>query len=796
MSKYAFSESFGDFAGKDSEDAVLTKYKKNVLDHILRHYEIHVNSHNRLLLTSSQLLYYHVYGDYRLVLEDNKATFQYKTSPDTENRTLLDSITTGEYYLNSFIGTEQPNIINGIYDSVEIDGAIKHKIESVDWLNTELSKRGAGTRFNLPSIGTEIVKMHAYGNATSEIKSGFIDELQALSSFVDSNTPPVIYNQDTMVIVNRQTFTPLDSASFNNDVSKALAIFMEALFTNQEYTELYTIPDPSLPNQDRVKNELRNVYEANGEYNTKGAINKMASAIFGSTERKFNTGDEVILSNNISVNKVSAIATNLNVTEDQVRTAIYSISSFNTDDGYVLATVDLAGGGPQDIDLDNINQRQNLMINENDLRNTVGNFNFDKDSGDVTTKEKKGGKVVVRPASLVYQRILLDTLAAVQILCHTNQWARQTGNNAANKTEAKMRFLSTGVNVYASNKTDQGGNKDKDKKIKPIDVYDAFPNITHFDSPDVIGIPPSNDSKEKLGTFGLLDELTNWRAYYTLSVLSKARQKTFDKDAMDSFYGSNILIKEIAWMSTALSDGAKVLKRKVEPRGLMEQIQYRYVQGTPKNVNQRADAPKETVFYEVDMPLLKEVIMTYTDVYNKSVIYRAFNTPVKYGSPRTIAPGETNNRVVDLLKSAFQANKADNKDEKTRLITLAIQLQPGAFRVDQPYGHDSKTDTAKTSTDPSPYPGITYIPNGWEYHVGYSAIPENLLGTDPLKEAGFATFLNRFGPLAPAADLGLTMSVTTPTSIGSEKEGDLARTIWTSVKTRTKGSFINREEDK
>jgi hypothetical protein len=225
----------------------------------------------------------------------------------------------------------------------------------------------------------------------------------------------------------------------------------------------------------------------------------------------------------------------------------------------------------------------------------------------------------------------------------------------------------------------------------------------------------------------------------------------------------------------------------------MEQIQYRYVQGTPANVTQRADAPKETVFYEVDMPLLKEVIMTYTDVYNKSVIYRAFNTPVKYGTPQTIGPGsvpgETNARVVELLQSAFQANKADNKDEKTRLITLAIQLQPGAFRVDQPYGHDSKTDTAKTSTDPSPYPGITYVPNGWEYHVGYSAIPENLPGTDPLKEASFATFLNRFGPLAPAADLGLTMSVTTPTSIGSAKEGDLARTIWTSVKTRTKGLF-------
>ena len=49
MSKYAFSESFGNFTDKDSEDAVLTKYKDNVIDHILQHYEIHVNSHLSLI---------------------------------------------------------------------------------------------------------------------------------------------------------------------------------------------------------------------------------------------------------------------------------------------------------------------------------------------------------------------------------------------------------------------------------------------------------------------------------------------------------------------------------------------------------------------------------------------------------------------------------------------------------------------------------------------------------------------------------------------------------------------------
>ena len=81
-------------------------------------------------------------------------------------------------------------------------------------------------------------------------------------------------------------------------------------------------------------------------------------------------------------------------------------------------------------------------------------------------------------------------------------------------------------------------------------------------------------------------------------------------------------------MATALSDSAKVLGRKEEQKDLMAQIQYTYVRGVQTGLQQTAVAPKETVFYEVDVPLLKEVIMTYTDVYNKSVIYRAFNTPV------------------------------------------------------------------------------------------------------------------------------------------------------------------------
>jgi hypothetical protein len=499
-----------------------------------------------------------------------------------------------------------------------------------------------------------------------------------------------------------------------------------------------------------------------------------------------------MFSDNLSSTKLNAIADLLEVDQEEIMASEYVIIGFSETGGYVLRTVDLVGGGPVLLDLNK--SPDDVKIAENDLiKSTTPSFNYDEDSGDVTTtggkKKKGGGKVVLEPALIIYQRILLDTFSAIQILCHTNEWARQGGDNAEAKTEAKMRFLSSGVNVYAStqnnNQNKQKGNNNKKGKIKPIDIYDSYPKIAHFDRGSVVGIPPNKDSKAKLGNRGLLDELADWRGFYTLSVLAKARKKSYDRQSMDTFYSSDILLKEIAWMATALSDGSKVLSKKEDPRGLMSQIQYTYVRGVPTDkdgndlLQQTAVAPKETVFYEVDVPLLKEVIMTYTDVYNKSVIYRAFNT-AKNTKDKTTVTGTDD--VKTLVKEAYEANQADNKDLKNQLLGQAMALQPEAFKVDQPYGWDSETKKAKTKDDPSPYPGITYIPRKFTYHVEKIQIPRNIPGAK--KIPGYPDAL-----AAEATGEPLTYGTTTITTRAPVKEADLARTIWQSVKTRTTGLF-------
>ena len=137
MSKYVFSESFGNFTDKDTEDTVLNKYRKNVIDHILRHYEIHVNSHDRKKLTSHQLLYYHVYGDYRLVLDKDKKLVL-EINSDQAKQMIIDGTISGGMIpkIDNCLDVAK----NGVKAVCIIDGRKKSSI-----LFELLSDKGSGT---------------------------------------------------------------------------------------------------------------------------------------------------------------------------------------------------------------------------------------------------------------------------------------------------------------------------------------------------------------------------------------------------------------------------------------------------------------------------------------------------------------------------------------------------------------------------------------------------------------------------------------------------------------------------
>jgi len=810
----AFGEGFvGDNLDKESVEKVLNQYQYNVKDHILEHYEIYTNTHRRQAITSHQLLYYHVYGDYRLKLVQNETDgrwtprFVYRTYPHTEQEPSLDRLVGSsivrdedgkqtdtinnrrEFFLNSYLRntgyrSEQDKQIGGVFRKVTKDGGLLHDFGKVGWLNTEMNKQGTGTLFNLPSLGTEIVKLHSYGNASENIKKALKKEINVMVDCYEKNirNQPIVFHDDyiedagdeiidcevlDLINYGATSNQELSFDQLNPDVSRLIAVFVLSVLTNNEYRELKSI-STSLPRENTILQTLRNVYNIDNENDNYSANNAMVEALFAKSGQSFYIGDQVRIAsaNNIVLDLIAeqfGLAGEDHETRDEVRDASFIVHGFISDsatakgNGYILREVDLTSGSSNDEVVVEVDGYRHMFQAANLMKEEV----FDlSGSGDIEIvgklpsqkgKRKKGGgggKVVIAPALIVFQRIIMDTFCAIQILV---ELTKEYHDNI--KGEARIRYLSKGVNTYSTTKQ-EAGKKKKDGKLKALDIYLTFPNMTTFNHMSLGGTVPKNN--DKIGNVGLLDKFTKWRTYYTLSILAQIRKKTIERQHMDDFYSNNILVKEVEWMSTALGDGAKVLRKKEDPVDLLTQVQYTYVRGIPTHtspplakdhslighplVQQTADAPKTTVFYEVDMPLLKEVIGTYTDVYNDTTIARAFNTESKIVEKRV--PGVlANEEVIEVLRDAKQAKTDGDNDRKGMLVERAIRMQPDAFSVDEPFG--------KNNTEPpgDSFPGVTYRPTGhrFQFHVKKIHIPEDIAGADRISSVDNHGKVERLG---------------------------------------------------
>jgi len=315
--------------------------------------------------------------------------------------------------------------------------------------------------------------------------------------------------------------------------------------------------------------------------------------------------------------------------------------------------------------------------------------------------------------------------------------------------------------------------------------------MTTFNRTGIGNTEPEN--KEKLGNVGYLNKLTEWRTYYTLSILSQIRKKTVDRQHMDDFYSSNLLIKEVEWLSSALGDGAKVLRKKEDPTDLLSQVQYTYVRGLPTDdedkplLQQTADAPKTTVFYEVDMPLIKEVIATYMSAYNTSVLARAFNVPTEIKAETIPVTGGGSDEVIRILRMAKQARTDGKDNEKSRLVGQAMRMQPSQFEVEEPYG---KGNTRPEQQDS--FPGVSYVPTGhrFQFHVNTEDIPSDIRGADliaPVDRRGDALTLG--APIGADSVTPEQVVLREKKKKEAPKEAQLATSIWNSIRDRSQGVF-------
>jgi hypothetical protein len=67
----------------DSSKGMVATYAKSIESHMLRHYEMFVQTATHRVRESTinimDIIYYHTFGDYRMVLVGNKIEFQYRT---------------------------------------------------------------------------------------------------------------------------------------------------------------------------------------------------------------------------------------------------------------------------------------------------------------------------------------------------------------------------------------------------------------------------------------------------------------------------------------------------------------------------------------------------------------------------------------------------------------------------------------------------------------------------------------------------------------------------------------------
>ena len=641
-------------------ETVLGRYKKSVLEHIEAHLKLTLKCMDIPTVTFDSLVYAAVYGEYQLVLDGDNAVFQFN---DNEITGLYDT-------------TKQLDVTDGI--------PMTSNDTDPNWFSAEINTTGNGAKFMLPSLGTEVIKLHTFGNQTDLIKKCFVNEVKAFcrhfhdnNSFDLSDMPEVFYKQQRSPaetpssvyndIMDRLGFSRIRAPTPFPDVSPVPLIVLRRILSSADFTNGL---DTNLLNRQSIANTVRDEYN-NGFYSSsEDSTIDIASAIFPKLFSESTTdlndaiarqGATVTLEGNNSGHIRDNLADIHGVDPDeynyeyrihptQIRTnrgreLTYRIYLYNLDtdsiegydpsnpDGHLYPDVNEIAGGTH----------QRITKSQWSMKPTYD----EEGSGDAT----RGKGIALTPANLVNHRIMLDAFFYMQLYTHLHEKHDTDFDEAAkwNETHVKLRYISDLSNTTHRRAT----------------ILERHPAVFH---PNLTSRQRDNNyhnrpefkkfytKKEKRGA-SLVSVLANRRAYYSLSILSIIRSKSVDKEVMDRVYASSLLKQEVNWLIGAVSDSGKALVEKRVENDPLTRVQYQSVAppapspaeravpppGRPPGPQARiADAletiidrppvitefgysPKRTVFYEVESPLFKDIVSTYSEVFNEFTIMVAYN---------------------------------------------------------------------------------------------------------------------------------------------------------------------------
>jgi len=580
---------------------VVDKYKKNVVEHIEAHLKLMLKSEETGDIDFQKIVDVTVDGEYKLVhpvtgappqRDTSKAVFQYN---DNE---IVGSYNTG--------------------GSLSLENGLPLIKQSDDWFANEITSVGSGAKFMLPSLGTEVVKLHATGNSTDVIKNSFISEVKAFCAFFfnsngdydDSNLPD-IYNQpidDVHAGIGLALNEPRPAPSRLRDLCPIPLIILEQVLSA---TDL----DMELLNHNSIMNTIESQYSDDFYSNSEDSTMDMVSAIFSKIFPRDTAGiaelvrdsSEVIVPDNRSTSHIYDHFGEDAEQSDNIFRLVAERTYGNTTT-FVIELWDQANnvriGGEYPSEA-GINSGTHRSITENQ-------FSFIPSYVEGGTGDAKKGKgIPIKAKEIVAQRALLDEFFRMQVYTHLHQQYDTdfTIEKKHNEKHISLRYISDMSN---------GSNR-------KVEILDKYQNLTHPRAENIDVRRPERKEfygKKDKSPKQLVSVLSSLRAYYTLSILSIIRSKSMDKEIMDRVYTNSLLRQEVNWLIGALSDSGKTLVKKDVPNDLLTVLEYQSIGGG--SVTETGFAPKKTAFYEVESPLVKDIFTLYSEVYNEFTIMNAY----------------------------------------------------------------------------------------------------------------------------------------------------------------------------
>jgi len=584
-------------------EAVVGRYKKSIREHIEAHLKLMFKSVSHTHLDFEEIARRTVYGEYELVLDGNNAVFKF-TDDD----------------------------IMGIYDTsraLETVNGIPMTWEDTtpNWFSNEINTTGNGVKFMLPSLGTEVVKLHTFGNQTDLIKKCFINEVKAFCRHFHNNnsfdlsdmpiefhlplsTPTEVFD-DIMTILASTNTAPNPFPDYSPVPLIVLRQILESL-NPEEISRL---------NTNSIANTVRDEYNRNYHSSDKESTMEITSTIFGKLFAKSSaqideyTGSALTLVGNRSTHIRDYFADTHGIDPDEYNyeyRLTRPITTTNGIDTSRIALWDISNNSqlgslyPDGIELDAGNHRS-VSENQFKIKPTY--------QADGVGDARRGKGIPLSAAAIVNQRVMLDAFFYMQLYTHLHEkYDTDFGDTDKwNESNVKLRYISDLSNTTHRRTT----------------ILDRHLNLRH--PKDSRAGPPTRPkfkefykTEEKRGE-PLVSVLTGLRGYYTGSILSIIRSKSVDKEIMDRVYASSLLKQEVSWLIGAVSDSGKALVEKRVDNDPLTRVQYQSIAspagGGPQEIGY---APKRTVFYEVESPLFKDIVSLYSEVFNEFTIMNAY----------------------------------------------------------------------------------------------------------------------------------------------------------------------------